>query len=70
MFFSLPTLLLGAFYYWKITFDLFLKLELSWIFVILLLPFGAIPATFALYLHLREWRKYRKEMKECDQKES
>ena len=60
LFFSLPAMIFGAFYYWRVSIELIVKLSLHQFFVLVILPFGAIPATVALVLLLIEWKRARR----------
>ncbi len=60
LFFSLPAMIFGTFYYWRISLELIMKLSLHQFFILIVLPFGAIPATLALVLLLIEWKQSRR----------
>lgn len=60
LFFSLPAMIFGAFYYWRVSIELIIKLSLHQFFILVILPFGAIPATVALVLLLVEWKRTRR----------
>ncbi|HQO58683.1 MAG TPA: hypothetical protein PLT76_08210 [Candidatus Omnitrophota bacterium] len=62
LFFSLPAMIFGAFYYWRVSLELIVKLSLHQFFILVILPFGAIPATVALVLLLIEWKRTRRRM--------
>lgn len=47
---ALPLLIIGVVFYWTISWMILMKLSLSWIFILALLPFTVIPALLALFL--------------------
>lgn len=49
---------LGAFYYTYLSIDLILKLSLPILIVLVVLPFSGVPACLALYLLIKERKKY------------
>ncbi len=63
---SFPILTFGMLYYWYISFSFAMKFALSAIFILVVLPFSAIPATLALVL-LFIYREKSKGMRENNQ---
>lgn len=57
---ALPVFILGAAFYWKMSFFILAKLSLNGIFIFAILPFSAIPATLALLLLLAEKFEFTK----------
>jgi hypothetical protein len=57
---SLLAFILGAAYYWRMSFLIVTQLSLNWIFLLVMLPFSAIPATLALILLLAEKQDFFK----------
>lgn len=57
---ALPVFIVGAVFYWKMSFFILAKLSLNGIFILAILPFSAIPATVALALLLAEKFEFAK----------